>query len=517
MPDQPGSYGDIARRRVGEHYRSRRPAGWRIARQTPGCRPGWRSTPAWIDGIPIGNSNDFAHHSTSVFTNSEIGQLVVDRGPGTAETLGEATFGGTMSIRTIDPAATTTFTPYGSYGSYNTNVEGLRIDSGAIQEANGASAVFNIQRDNSDGALTHTNQDRGNFFGKVVVPVGNSSTLTFLADYNNLYQNPVTGATLSEMAQFGRHFNLSNDPNSQNFFKFNFDKLTTDMEYVDLASHLADGWEYDGKVYTYAYYHADNNGDAVNNDTPGAEPNEVELSPGGPLTAGVPGQTFFNNYRSVGTIQRLQKDFAWGDVKTGFWFDHQVNSRFLAQNDLSDGNLPNFNPADANGGKITSTNNDGQIDRLQDNQLYTFQPYVQLDYQPIQDLTLTGGVKYAYFRRALNAQVQQTTEQLTGFNHDWGMPLPSFEAKYSFSPNLSAYAQVAEGMLAPNLNTFYTNNINRAVLRAGSHLELPDRLCLSGPACGPGRRRVPRPLYQLHRIDWLGKQQDVLQPGRRHL
>ena len=289
-----------------------------------------------------GDSNDFTHHSTSFFTNEEIGQLVVDRGPGTAETLGDATFGGTMSIRTIDPAATTTFTPYASYGSYNTNVEGLRIDSGAIQEANGASAVFNVQRDNSNGALTNINQNRGNFFGKIVVPVGNSSTLTFLADSNNLYQNPPIGATLSEMQKFGHNFGLSDDPNSQSFFKFNFDKITTDMEYVDLASHLADGWEYDGKVYTYAYYHADNNGDDINDDTIGAEKNEVQLSPGGAIIAGVPGQTFLNDYRSVGTIQRLQKDFAWGDVKTGFWFDHQVNSRFLAENDLSDGNLPNF-------------------------------------------------------------------------------------------------------------------------------------------------------------------------------
>ena len=73
------------------------------------------------------------------------------------------------------------------------------------------------------------------------------------------------------MQQFGHNFGLNDDPNSQSFFKFNFDKITTDMEYVDLASHLADGWEYDGKVYTYAYYHADNNGDDINDDTIGAE------------------------------------------------------------------------------------------------------------------------------------------------------------------------------------------------------------------------------------------------------
>ncbi len=48
----------------------------------------------------------------------------------------------------------------------------------------------------------------------------------------------------------------------------------------------------------------------------------------------------------------------------------------------------------------------------------------------------------------------------TGYEHDWGKFLPSFEVKYSFSPNLSVYGQAAEGFLAPNLNTFYTKAIN---------------------------------------------------------
>ena len=56
--------------------------------------------------------------------------------------------------------------------------------------------MFNIENDNSNGALTYSHQDRTNFFGKVIVPVGNSTTVTFMADYNKLYQNPVYGATL---------------------------------------------------------------------------------------------------------------------------------------------------------------------------------------------------------------------------------------------------------------------------------------------------------------------------------
>ena len=415
-----------------------------------------------FDGIPIGDSNSFTQHTTSFFTNDEIGQLIVDRGPGTAETVGYATFGGTVSVRTINPAATTTLTPYGSYGSYDTGVEGLRIDTGAIQAANGTSAVFNIENDDSNGALSYSHQNRTNFFGKIIVPVGNSTTVTFLADYNKIYQNPVYGATLGEMAEFGHNYNLNNDPNSQDFWRYDYDRITTDMEYVDVASHLADGWEYDGKVYTYAYYHADNNGDDEN-----APSNTylVELAPGGATTFGVPGETFFMNYRSVGTIQRLQKNFGWGDVKLGAWFDEQTNTRFTAENVLSAGNAPNYDYSqDLFGTKATraANNNYGQIDHLQHNHLYTFQPYMQIDWQPIQNLTLTGGVKYAFFRRQLNAQVQQGTEQELGFQHDWGKFLPSFEAKYNFSPNFSTYAQVAEGLLAPNLNTFYVDDPSKS-------------------------------------------------------
>jgi iron complex outermembrane receptor protein len=51
-----------------------------------------------FDGIPWGDSNDFTHHSTSYFMAQDIGTVVVDRGPGNAATLGDATFGGTVAV-----------------------------------------------------------------------------------------------------------------------------------------------------------------------------------------------------------------------------------------------------------------------------------------------------------------------------------------------------------------------------------------------------------------------------------
>jgi iron complex outermembrane receptor protein len=424
-----------------------------------------------FDGIPIGDSNDFTHHSTSFFANGDIGETIVDRGPGTAETLGDATFGGTVSVRTINPAASTTLTPYGEYGSYNTSLEGVRVDTGAIQSANGTQAVFNFEHSQSSGALSYAGQERSNFFGKIIVPVSTNTTVTFLADYNRVYQNPSIGATPDEMQYYGNTFAYTDDPNSQNYNRYNTDHITTDMEYVDVASHFANGLQYDGKLYTYAYYHEDLNGDDVNDQglpgqlsngdilTNGGVPNEVVLTPGGNPQPGVPGQVFKNSYRSVGTIQRVEKDFDFGDIKAGVWIDHQVNTRFVQNVDLTDGNAINYDPADSNGGKVTALNDLDSIERLQHNQLYTYQPYIQGDWKPIAGLTLTAGVKEAIFRRALDAAVQQKTELPTGYEHTYSQALPSFEAKYSVTPNLSTYVQAAEGFLAPNLNTFYTNNI----------------------------------------------------------
>jgi iron complex outermembrane receptor protein len=418
-----------------------------------------------FDGIPIGDSNDFTHHSTSFFTNEQIGQMIIDRGPGTAETVGDATFGGTMSIRTINPAAQRSVTPYGEWGSWNTNIGGATLNTGAIQSANGASAVVDAEHLASNGGKTNTPQERSNFFGKIVIPVNNSTTVTLLADYNKLYQSFDTGATSDQIAFFGKDYGNSDNPFSQAYYKYNTDHITTDMEYIDLQSNLGNGFLYDGKVYTYAYYHRGLNGaDANGQGLPGeplpagALPNLVTFTPGGAEVAGIPGQQMENQYRSYGTIQRLQKDLSFGDLKAGLWYDYQYDVRMQQEVILNAGNAPNYDPSVIN--KPTPTNNFGQIDRLQHNQLYTFQPYGQFDWKPIDGLTLTAGVKYAMFRRGLNATVNQKTGLEQGFTHNWGKALPSFEAKYSFTPNLSAYVQAAEGFLAPNLNTFYIRNLN---------------------------------------------------------
>ena len=71
-----------------------------------------------IDGIPFGDGNDYTHHTTSYFPAKLLGRVTVDRGPGTASTIGMATFGGTIALETKDPRPEASFVPTLSIGSW---------------------------------------------------------------------------------------------------------------------------------------------------------------------------------------------------------------------------------------------------------------------------------------------------------------------------------------------------------------------------------------------------------------
>ncbi len=46
----------------------------------------------------------------------------------------------------------------------------------------------------------------------------------------------------------------------------------------------------------------------------------------------------------MGSVANAMKDFGFLDIKTGIWFDHQINSRGLHEVDFSDNLAFNTNP-----------------------------------------------------------------------------------------------------------------------------------------------------------------------------
>jgi iron complex outermembrane receptor protein len=399
-----------------------------------------------FDGIPWGDSNDFTHHSTSYFTNQDTSSVTVDRGPGTASTLGDATFGGTVSVESINPANDFNIHPYVSLGSWETAVEGARIDTGKLNSS-GTTAVLNVQNGTSDGYLTEAGQRRQSVFAKVVQPLGDNTTLTFGGMWNDLNQYVPVGATKAQIAEYGPNYALNNNPNSQSYYKYNNDQINTYLGYIGLHSEF-NGWTVDNKAYTYAYNHFGFNGLDPNGETPNGtfcnKKGDDCLYPDN-----VPGQHMRNTYTSWGDIFRLSKELGPGEIRTGVWYDHQDNLRW--EYDFDDTlDVPAINTTGA-----PTKGSDSPVDRYMTDSLRTIQPFVEYQWNITDQAYLVGGVKYEDFLRDIDAQYNQKTGTPLDYSKEWNATLPSAAFHYAFTSDWTAYAQWAKGFLAPNLNLFY--------------------------------------------------------------
>jgi iron complex outermembrane receptor protein len=396
-----------------------------------------------FDGIPWGDSNDFTHHSTSYFMSQDIGSILVDRSPGDAGTIGDATSGGTISVNSKNPllAPTTNLSVTG--GSFGTKMLGVEFDTGVMQNYGDASAFVDYKNFSTDGFLTNANQRRENLFMKFVKPLSDTTVLTVVAMENRLHQNVAYGATLANLAKYGYNYGLNNDPTSQGYAGYNYDDITADFEYVGIKTQLGD-WKVDNKVYTYAYYH-----NGYNTTDPGlGTPNGTDPGlTGGVANTDVPGQKMDMNYRSWGDQLRMSEPLGQGTLDAGAWVDYQYNNRMMMEVDYTLGGaintgIPNSVPSG--------------IDRLMNDSLTTIQPYVQYEWKVSDALTITPGLKYSSFKRSIDATVNQgATGAPLNTSQTWSKALPALTAHYTIQPGWTAYAQYADGYLAPNLNVFY--------------------------------------------------------------
>ena len=336
-------------------------------------------------------------------------------------------------------------------GSFNTRLYGVRFDTGEVSEWGGTRAFLSVKTLSSDGYLTNANLDRSNAFLKVIQPVNDSTEITFASNLNKLKQNPPIGATPNQIAAYGVNYAYNQDPTSQGYYGYNVDKITTDFEYIGINSKVA-GWTIDNKLYTDAYFHDGWNGLDVGGVLPHGVLDAGD-TPNGTIYGAndVPGQQLTNNYRSVGDILRVSRNLGPGEVQFGGWFDHQSNLRELQEEDFTNNYAFNPDLTVPPGGLPAAS----YIDRLQHNQLFTRQAFLQYIWHVIQDLDLTGGVKYVNFERDIVSPVNQGTELQLDYRQTWTRDLPSFDAHYKLADNWSAYAQYSKGFLAPNLNVLY--------------------------------------------------------------
>ncbi|MCX6955086.1 MAG: TonB-dependent receptor [Verrucomicrobia bacterium] len=411
-----------------------------------------------IDGIPFGDGNDYTHHTTSYFPAKLLGRVTVDRGPGGASTIGMATFGGTMALETKDPRNEASFVPTLSYGSWKTRLAHFEANTGLLPKTNGGSLIASYQYMDSDGYRTFGTLRRNTYFFKYIQPIGKSTTLSFMGEYNNIkFNNPnASPLTGQQILTLGRNFGQTNDPLDRNgdYYGSNYQVKQTDTGFVALDSDLGGGWRLNDKIYTFSYNNSSHESPANNG--------------GSTIVAGkvvtgtdLAGRFKVNSVRSVGNTLAVSHDDPVGSFKTGVWFDYQHGPRYQYALDYNVANAQKLGMVAMPAGYLDPLAPSTKGGYVYNMHFYTrtWEPYVEYQWRPIQNLTLTPGLKYMWIQRVIEAPINQTKNLLPAFyGQVYSKTLPLVTANYRLSSHWSTYAQVASGMLTPPLAYFQEDN-----------------------------------------------------------
>ena len=112
------------------------------------------------DGIPFQDTNDPTHHSWAFFPGQWIGGVDFDRSPGGASTVGPSNFGGSINLLSQDLPSSPDIKASASYGSFNTRLFDLSLDSGLFGPKKKSDLFIDLHQLLSDGYQTYNYQKR---------------------------------------------------------------------------------------------------------------------------------------------------------------------------------------------------------------------------------------------------------------------------------------------------------------------------------------------------------------------
>jgi len=452
------------------------------------------------DSIPFADTNNPTHHSTAFFPSNTIETVVVDRGPGNASQLGQATYGGNVNLYSRAVSDTAGGQAEAILGNWNSFIARAEVQSGRIEKLGGVRFVLAGQYLESDGALTYSPVGSKNLFGKAVVPIGTANTLTVMSSWNRnfYYQSDVLkGATCgsatkgvtgfanaalgtdgkplaqltgencaasSQIGVYGKNYGLSNDPTQQDYWRYNRTDKTTDFSYLRLQTQLGAGVSMDNRAYMYGYTNntlSGNTGNVVTGFTGAGTAASPYKGVNGPTTD-ILGYDKLNKYRVFGYIGQVDYDFGLGKLRVGGWYEYAVTDRHNFDLDRTTG-LPSYNEKFNNGSGTAAANAlptiaQANINFVQHSTWNQYQLFGELEIRPVDGVSITPGVKYVHFTRGVDAALNQKTRAPLDTSATWTKALPFLTASWRVTPSWSFYGQYAQGMYVPDLSSFYSSS-----------------------------------------------------------
>ena len=466
------------------------------------------------DGIPFGDSNDPTHHSTSYFPDGTYERLIVDRGPGAATDLGQSSYGGNVHLISREATDKPFVEGQTVYGSFNTYLERLTVNSGSIAKLGGLKIIAVGEYKKTDGALSNQPGWWANGYVKLEKPLGDNAQISFLANYNqSLFDqsDAAGGTTLDQQTLYGRQFGATTAANPGYYPNarqdWNWQNKTTDMEIGRLTWHPASNVTVDNKWYTYFYKNftvstedsttllcSTNPPASVAADCMATLGTQVYAKGsglgggGGKVIAGdIAGYTKLNQYRTSGDILQVNVDTDAGILKVGTWYEYSHSKRYRYDYDFTSAaaaggisqynfdfsimnNGQNWNWKEKDAAYNTQANGQPVPANIKYDEHTSWEQvegFGEFDLKLLADtLTITPGVKAMRFTRSNNTAVATQSSRIGAVAQETYDPvLPYFTVNYLIRPNFSAYAQFAKGFIIPSLgNSLETKGVGNVTV-----------------------------------------------------
>jgi iron complex outermembrane recepter protein len=470
------------------------------------------------DGIPWGDTNGPSHHANSFFPNSTIGGVVVDRGPGKATDIGQASYGGSVNLYSLPTEEHYGARQKATIGSWGTWQSVTTLFTGPIKQLHDLNVLVNFQEYGTDGYLTYSPAAGSNQYIKATLPLTSKILVTGLFTRNDDHYNlsDASTGTVAENYKFGgagyHRFGLCNDPKYACFKNYNYTKKMTDFEYLKEEGEIIPGLKFDNTTYSYWYSNKtftanandyftpyDGPADATNPQpyafgvagviTQAAITGVAYPAPGKAyssklLSPGIPAYLKLNEYRVTGDVAHLIKEFDEGTLTLGGLYEIARTKRYhfdvaapVAAAGVNNWNTPIFME---NAGKLAMNPAtpgcagfpvDATIANYCDTPLniqyneysgwYYYQTFGQFEWRPTEQLTITPGVKYLNFELYIHAPVIKSIQPLN-VDKTYDKTLGFFTANYRITPYWSTYFQASQGFEVPNISSMYAFNQNYA-------------------------------------------------------
>ncbi len=409
------------------------------------------------DGIPFGDTNDPSHHSWAFVPAPAIGYVDFDRSPGTASDMGLANYGGSIHFFSPQLPDTMSMRVTESYGSWNTNEILGEFYSGLFHNGK-ANFWFEGHHMGSDGYQTFNYQQRTAGTAKFTYKFSDKTYLSLIgtaviADANTPNNDPYR----FQLAQYGNNFLLQNNQYNPDgtlnglYYKYYTYHVPTDFEVINFTHDFGHGWHLDSKPYTYNY----SNHQHYNNDQYSEASSTLGLSAPIDPCNGTPSKACYtaidkmNQYNRGGMIATLSSASKYGVFRTGGWFEYAYTNRFQ------------------NGTDPTTWVDATELEYLKFHESFitrTVQPFGEYQLVAIPRLTLTAGVKDAYYNQTLTqwasgkdvgllncagTATAQTCPNYALHEASYNNVLPSVEANVRLLNNWSVYGQYGRASIIP--------------------------------------------------------------------